>query len=112
MGSGKQIKLYGNSLAIGASLEVGEGAAPNILSFMEQQPEDKSINEPSVTDPEGKANKPKTSVKTTSAVLNPHRLTVSELIEIADYNIRLWMDLKDNIRRHGIHNPRIFNRES
>lgn len=32
----KQIKLYGNSMAIGSSLEVGEGAAPNILSFMEQ----------------------------------------------------------------------------
>lgn len=31
LSSGKQIKLYGNSLAICPSLEIGEGAAPNIF---------------------------------------------------------------------------------
>ena len=34
LSSGKQIKLYGTSIAIGKSLEFGEGYAPNIiLSF-------------------------------------------------------------------------------
>ena len=34
--TGKQIKLYGNSLAIGASLEIGEGSAPNMFAFVER----------------------------------------------------------------------------
>ncbi len=87
LSTGKQIRLYGNSIAIGKSLEVGEGAAPNIFSCLEEQPEGKS----------------------TSTVTNPYKLTVEELQEIADYNIRLWMDLKDNIRKHGITNPKVFN---
>ncbi len=37
LSSGKQPKLYGNSLAIYPSLEIGEGAAPNIFSFINQQ---------------------------------------------------------------------------
>ena len=35
LNSGKQIKLFGNSIAIGKSLEVGEGYAPNLFSFFE-----------------------------------------------------------------------------
>ena len=88
--SGKQIRLFGNSLAIGRSLEIGEGSAPNIFSYMEEQPDSKSP----------------------ASVSNPHRLTPEEVIELADYNIRLWMDLKDNIRRYGLNSPKIFNQEA
>ena len=31
LSTGKQIKLFGNSIAIGKSLEIGEGYAPNIF---------------------------------------------------------------------------------
>ncbi|HRP54773.1 hypothetical protein [Agriterribacter sp.] len=111
LSSGKQIKLYGNSMAIGSSLEVGEGAAPNILSFFEEQPEEKANANLSVSLSEDKPAKPQSAAKTSATVLNPHRLTVMEILEIADFNIGLWMQLKDNIRRHGLSNPRIFNRE-
>lgn len=109
--SGKQIKLYGNSMAIGSSLEVGEGAAPNILSFMEQSEEerpDSIIPDPTA---ENKPKKAKPISKPVATVLNPHRLTVMEILEMADFNIGLWMQLKDNIRRHGLNNPKIFNRD-
>ena len=88
--SGKQIKLFGNSMAIGKSLEIGEGYAPNIFSCLEDQPDS----------------------KTTAAVSNPHRLNLEELMELADYNIQLWMDLKTNIRKYGLDNPKIFNQEA
>ena len=39
LNSGKQIKLFGNSIAIGKSLQIGEGYATNILSCIEQQQE-------------------------------------------------------------------------
>ncbi len=90
LNTGKQIKLFGNSVAIGKSLELGEGYAPNIFSFVEPRPEDKSA----------------------ASVLNPHKLTPEEMLEIADFNIRLWMDLKDNIRKHGVGSPKIFNSEA
>ena len=87
LSSGKSIKLFGNSIAIGKSLEIGEGYAPNIFSSIEAEPEGKTL----------------------SVVSNPHKLTAEEIQELADYNIRLWMDLKDNIRKHGISSPKIFN---
>src|SRR5450432_113323 len=34
--TGKQIRLFGNSMAIGKSLEVGEGSAPNIFSCISE----------------------------------------------------------------------------
>ena len=37
LSSGKQIKLFGNSIAIGKSLEIGEGYAPNIFSCVAEQ---------------------------------------------------------------------------
>ena len=40
--SGKQIKLFGNSVAISKTLEIGEGYAPNILSLIEDQSDGKS----------------------------------------------------------------------
>ena len=90
LSTGKQIKLFGSSMAIGKSLEIGEGYAPNIFSYIEEQPEG----------------------KTTPAVSNPHKLTPDEMMELADYNIQLWMDLKANIRKYGLSNPKIFNQDA
>jgi hypothetical protein len=87
LSTGKQVKLFGNSMAIGKSLEVGEGYAPNIFSYNDEQIEGK--NHPSVS--------------------NPHKLTPEEMMELADFNIRLWIDLKDNIRKHGMNNIKVFN---
>jgi len=87
--SGKQIKLYGNSVAIGKTLEIGEGYAPNILSLIETQ----------------------TDGKSPGGISNPHKLTVDELMDLADFNIQLWMDLKAGLRRYGDLDPRIFGQE-
>ena len=112
LSTGKQIKLFGNSLAIGRSLEIGEGYAPNIFSLAEPVSGEKS-NEESGTEPErSKTAKEKKEAKSNASVTNPHRLTREEIWEIADFNIRLWMDLKDNIREYGASNPKIFNGES
>jgi hypothetical protein len=86
LSTGRQIKLFGNSMAISPNLEIGEGYAPNIFSNISDQETDKS----------------------TSIVSNPHKLTVEDLQELADYNIRLWLELKDNIRKYGVSNSKIF----
>jgi len=110
--SGKQIKLYGTSMAIGASLEIGEGSAPNIFAFMEQQPEEKpSVEQTSIAET-GKAPKENHANKTTALIINPFRLSASDLMEIADYNMQLWMNLKDNIRKHGVASPKTFNTDA
>lgn len=90
LSSGKQIKLFGSSVAIGKSLEIGEGYAPNIFSCLSNQPADKA---PAV-------------------VSNPHQLNFEEMMELADFNIQLWMDLKANIRKHGVESSKIFNRDA
>lgn len=90
LSSGKQIKLFGNSVAISKTLEIGEGYAPNILSLIEEQPDG----------------------KTPGGVSNPHKLTEGELMELADFNIQLWMDLKAALRRHGGLNPKVFGQEA
>ena len=90
LSSGKQVKLFGNSIAIGKSLEIGEGYAPNIFSCAQDQSKEKSA----------------------PIVLNPYQLSSEEIMEVADYNIRLWMDLKDNIRKHGTSSPKIFNNDA
>ncbi len=90
LSSGKQIKLYGSSMAIGKNLQIGEGYAPNIFSCLEDQPE-------------GKAG---------ATVSNPHKLTTDEIYDMADYNIQLWMNLKANVRRYGLEDPKIFSAES
>lgn len=90
LSNGRQIKLYGNSIAISKSLELAEAYAPNILSFKQDSAAEKSVQ----------------------LVANPHKLTAEEIQELADYNIRLWMELKDNIRKHGLTSTRIFNREA
>ncbi len=90
LSSGKQIKLFGTSIAISKSLEVGEGYAPNIFSCVEEQPEGKGTP--------------------TTSLSNPHKLTKDEILELADYNIQLWMDLKTNVRKHGI-DTKIFTQD-
>jgi hypothetical protein len=90
LSTGKQIKLHGNSFFINRSLEIGEGFVPNIFSLFEEQSDG----------------------KTSPTVSNPHKLTLEELHELADYNIRLWLDLKESIRSSGINNAKVFSRES
>lgn len=90
LSTGKQIKLHGNSFFISKSLEIGEGFVPNIFSLFEEQ----------------------SGGKTSATVSNPHKSTSEELQELADYNIRLWLDLKDSIRNNGLGNPRVFGRDS
>ncbi len=33
-------------------------------------------------------------------------------MELADFNIQLWMDLKANIRKHGLDTGKIFNQDA
>ena len=88
--TGKQIRLHGNSFCINKSLEIGEGFVPNIFSLFEEQ----------------------TGGKPSTSIANPHKLSTEELQELADYNIRLWLDLKDSIRKYGTNNPRVFTRDN
>ncbi|MCF3110615.1 hypothetical protein LL912_17650 [Niabella sp. CC-SYL272] len=37
LSSGKQIRFYGDSMAIGPALQIGEGSAPTIFSYIEPQ---------------------------------------------------------------------------
>lgn len=90
LSSGKQIKLFGNSIAIGKSLEVGEGYAPNIFSCVEGQLEG----------------------QTSASVSNPHKLSDDDIMELADYNIQLWMDLKNNIRKYKSNTSKVFNMDA
>jgi hypothetical protein len=89
LSTGKLVKLFGNSLAIGKSLEIGEGGAPNIFSSFS------GID----------------SGKPGISVANPYKLTAEELHEIADFQIQLWIELKNKIREFGINSPKIFNIE-
>jgi len=90
LSTGKTIKLWGNSIAISKSLEIGEGYAPNMYAYVVPQASDKA----------------------TPTVLNPHGLTKEEMLELADMNIRLWMDLKDSIRLHGVGSAKVFNKDA
>jgi hypothetical protein len=90
LASGKQIKLFGNSVAIGKNLELGEGYAPNILSLIEDQ----------------------TDGKNPPALSNPYKLTVDELNDLADFNMQLWMNLKAALRHYNQVDPRIFGQET
>lgn len=88
LSSGKQIKLQGITLCIANSLEVGEGFTRNFLFFDPDQVKD----------------------TVTTEVSNPYHLTQDELMEVADYMISLWMQLKEKVRQHGMKNPDIFKR--
>lgn len=112
LNSGKQIKLFGNSIAIGKSLQVGEGYAPNVFSCVEQQQEIKTGADVNKQLQENKSANEQPSRKTVINVVNPYHLSEAEIFEIADYNIRLWLDLKDNIRKYGVNSPKVFNRDA
>ncbi|MVT07736.1 hypothetical protein [Chitinophaga tropicalis] len=88
LSTGKQVKLSGMTLCITSFLEVGEGFTRNILYSDEDRPKEASP----------------------SPVANPYGLTQDEIMEMADYCIGLWMQLKDRIRQHGIKSPEIFRR--
>ncbi len=60
LSTGTSIKLFGNSVAIGKSLEIGEGYAPNIFSSIEEEPEGKTL----------------------AVVCNPHKLISEEMQEL------------------------------
>jgi len=90
LSSGKQIKLFGTGIAIGKTLELAEGYAPNILSLIEEQGDS----------------------KTPPVLSNPQKLTLDELNDIADFNIQLWMNLKAGLRKYGQVDPRIFGQDS
>jgi len=90
LNSGRQIKLYGDSVAINPSLEIGEGYAPNIFALSHGQPDG----------------------NTSVGLSNPHGLTADELMELADFNIQLWMDLKAGLRRYGGIDPKVFRLET
>jgi hypothetical protein len=110
LSSGKQVKLFGNSVAIGKSLEIGEGYSPNILSCIQQEVETTKPGSTGKVLPDNP--KEKIISRLAATVSNPFSLSETDLMEIADYNIRLWLDLKDNIRKHGINSPQLFNSEA
>jgi hypothetical protein len=109
LSTGKQIKLFGASIAIGKSLEIGEGYAPNIFSQTQQNMVENSGLISTKDGASEKLSSPKMTRKTPHSVSNPYGLTCEEVLEIADYNIRLWMDLKDRVRENGVESVKIFN---
>ena len=88
--NGKQIKLYGTGFGVTRTLEITEASAPNVFWIIEGQEDGKP----------------------TATICNPYKLTAEEIMEVADYCIRQWMDVKDNVRRHGVDTPKVFNREN
>lgn len=88
--TGKQIKLFGNSIGIGKTLEIGEGYMPNILS----------------------ANMEEEAGGEVSMVHNPHKLSREELMELADFMMGLWLQLKENVRKSGMENAKIFSKDT
>lgn len=90
LSTGKQIKLFGTCIGISKSLEIAEAYAPNLLSNSNDL----------------------VNVGTGNEVSNPKNLSVEEIQEIADFNIRLWLDLKDRVRKFGITSKKIFNKEN
>jgi len=84
--NGREIKVPGGILSITRSLELADYFSRNVLYY----------------EPEHKKN------KEIAPVGNIHDLTKDELIEVSDCMIQLWMELKDNVRKHGITSEDIF----
>jgi hypothetical protein len=83
---GREIKVPGGILSITRSLELADYFSRNVLYYEREHKKNKEI------EPVG----------------NIHNLTKDELIEVSDCMIQLWMELKDNVRRHGITSEDIF----
>lgn len=84
--SGREIKVPGGILSITRSLELADYFSRNVLYYDREHKKNKEI----------------------APVGNIHTLTKDELIEVSDCMIQLWMELKDNVRRHGITSEDIF----
>lgn len=91
LSTGRQVKLYGTSIGISGTLEIGEGYAPNLLALNAEVKTDKTSS---------------------LHVQNPNRFTAEELMELADYMMQLWLQLKSNIRKYGTESPKLFARET
>lgn len=85
--TGKQIKLYGTGFGLTRTLEISEASAPNIFWMIEGD----------------EGGKP--------TISNPRKLTPEEIMELADFCIRQWMDLKEGVRRYGVADSKLFYRE-
>jgi hypothetical protein len=94
LSTGKQIKMYGISIGISNNLEIGEGYTPNIFSAAPEHLTGKSPEKAPVPN------------------ANPYQLSSEELQELADFNIRLWLDFKENLRQFGPDSPKIFSRDT
>src|SRR5450631_2580486 len=95
LSTGKQIKLFGTGIAIGKSLELAEGYTPNVFSLSGSGFEESVSSNPETESAGAIPARTKRVSKTSAGISNPYRLRSDEILEIADYNIRLWMDLKD-----------------
>lgn len=80
--NGREIPLPGGIVSITSSLELADYYSRNILYL-------------------------NTNAKIPD-VVNVHKLTAEEVIELADMMIQLWIDLKDNIRQADITSTSIF----
>lgn len=87
--TGKQIKINGTGIGITRCLEVGE-VTPTIFRLDDGKVDGKPVNE----------------------ISNPFQLTKEELLELADFLIKVCMDFKDNVRKYDLTNPKVFNKET
>lgn len=87
LSSGRKIKLDGHTICIANTGEIGEGFTRSILRYEDGPKENGG-----------------------GTVANPYQLTTDEVMEISDYMISQWMQLKDRIRQYGLKSPDIFKR--
>lgn len=106
---GKEIKLFGNSLAINKAFQIGEGGPPNILSFTEQPVEPKGKETLAGGGPEAQVKEQPKKMRT--VLFNPYGLTEEDLFELADFQIRIWVEFKESLRRNGL-THKLFNSDS
>ncbi|MDF2189830.1 hypothetical protein [Paraflavitalea sp. CAU 1676] len=110
--NGKELKLFGNSIAINKSFQIGEGGTPNILSFTELPSEKTKPEKPKEPAAEGsEPQKKEPSRKSRITIFNPYNLTEEELFEVADFQIRIWVEFKDSLRRNGL-THKLFNSDT
>lgn len=84
--SSRKIKITAGNIAINSLMEVSHGYGSSMLRYDPDSQRDPDVD----------------------AVCNTHNLTQEEALEMANCMIDLWTRLRDNIRKHGITNPRIF----
>ena len=87
--TGRKIKITAGIISINAMLEVAQGYGNPVLRYDPDSQRDQDVD----------------------AVCNTHNLTKEEALEMTDCVVNLWMKLRDNIRKHGLTDPKIFLRE-